>query len=90
MTIDRKMLCSGLALALLSGCTANDPGMGDAVRANQAAQIIEPDPQYAETMTTSGDQVSGAQERYRKGSVKQPVAEATNSGISGGGSSGGN
>jgi type IV pilus biogenesis protein CpaD/CtpE len=90
MTIDRKMLCSGLALALLSGCTANDPGMGDAVRANQAAQIIEPDPQYAEAMTANGDQTAGAQERYRKGSVKQPAGEATTSGVSGGGSSGGN
>ncbi|HMT41012.1 hypothetical protein [Sphingorhabdus sp.] len=92
MTIDRKMLCSALALALLAGCTPNDTGIGDAARANYAAQIVEPEPQYAEAMTASGDQAMAAQERYRKGAVKQPVAEKTTSGISssGGSSSGGN
>ena len=92
MTIDRKMLGSALALALLAGCTPNDTGIGDAARANYAAQIVEPEPQYAEAMTASGDQAMAAQERYRKGNVKQPVAEKTTSGISssGGSSSGGN
>ena len=91
MTIDRKTFgCSALALALLSGCTANDPGMGDAARANYAAQIIEPDPQYAEAITANGDQTAGAQERYRTDKVKKPVSVKTTSGTGGGGSSGGN
>lgn len=96
MTIDRKTLgCSALALMLLSGCTPNDVGLGDAVRANHTAQIVEPDPQYTEAMTANGDQTAGAQERYRKGNVKKPVGENTTSGSGGGGgrsgsSSGGN
>ncbi len=89
MIFDRKMLGSALALVLLAGCTPNDTGLGDAVRANYAAQIVEPEPQYAEAMTASGDQTAGAQERYRKGNVKQPVAEKTTSGVTGGGGSSG-
>lgn len=84
MTIDRKTLgCSVLALALLSGCTPNDIGLGDAVRANHAAQIVEPDPQYAEAMTANGDQTAGAQERYRTGKIKKPVGVKTTTGTGG-------
>lgn len=89
MTIDRKFLgCSVLALALLSGCTANDPGMGDAVRANHAAQIVDPEPQYAEAMTADGSQTASAQERYRTDKVKKPVGVKTTTGGSGSGGGG--
>ena len=92
MTIDRKMLGSATALLLLAGCTPNDAGLGDAVRANYAAQIVEPEPQYTEAMTANGEQTAAAQDRYRKGTVKQPAAQKTTSEFSGGGgsSSGGN
>lgn len=96
MTIDRKALLAGAALLALAGCTPNDTGIGDAARANYAAQVVNPEPIYAEAMTTDGSQVAGAQERYRKGEVKKPVGVKTTSGGSGGGggrsgsSSGGN
>ncbi|MFN3748011.1 MAG: hypothetical protein ACK4SJ_04920 [Sphingorhabdus sp.] len=93
MTIDRKALLAGAALLALAGCTPNDTGIGDAARANYAAQVVNPEPVYAEAMTTDGSQVAGAQERYRGGKVKQPVAEKTTTGGSGSGSgssSGGN
>lgn len=89
MTIDRKAILSGVALLALGGCTANDVGMGDSVRANQAAQIVDPEPAYAEAMTANGNQTAGAQDRYRRGAVKKPVGVKTTSG-SGGGSSGSN
>lgn len=90
MTIDRaKMLCSVLALGLLSSCTANDPGMGDAVRTNYAAQIVNPDPEYTEPMAANADQTAAAQERYRKGTVKKPVGVKTTTGGSGSGSGSG-
>lgn len=95
MIIDRKALLAGAALLALAGCTPNDTGIGDAARANYAAQIVDPDPQYAEVMTTDGSQVAGAQDRYRKGTVKKPVGVKTTTGGSGSGggsgsSSGGN
>lgn len=95
MIIDRKALLAGAALLALAGCTPNDTGIGDAARANYAAQIVDPDPQYAEAMTTDGSQVAGAQDRYRKGTVKKPVGVKTTTGGSGSGggsgsSSGGN
>ncbi len=90
MTIDRaKMLCSVLALGLLSSCTANDPGMGDAVRSNYAAQVVNPEPEYAEPMAANADQTAAAQERYRKGTVKKPVGVKTTTGGSGSGGGGG-
>jgi hypothetical protein len=82
---------------VVSGCTPNDISMGAAVRNNNEAQIVEPDPKYTEEMVADGSQVAGAQERYRTGAVKKPVAVKTTTGTgsskgsgSSGGSSGGN
>jgi type IV pilus biogenesis protein CpaD/CtpE len=86
MTIDRKIVFAGAALLALAGCTPNDTGIGDAARANYAAQIVDPEPQHAKAMTADGSQVAGAQDRYRKGEVKKPVGVKTTSGGSGGGS----
>lgn len=93
MTINRKTALVTSALLALTGCSANDTGLGDAVRSNYAAQIVEPEPEYAEAMTADGNQTAAAQERYRKGEVKKPVGVKTTKGSSGGGSgssSGGN
>jgi hypothetical protein len=86
------LLGSGCALV---GCSPNDITLGAAVHNNNEAQIVEPDPKYAEGQTADGVQVAGAQDRYGKGTVKKPVGvKTTNSssgrGGSGGGSSGGN
>lgn len=88
MTIDRRILFGAAAIACLSGCTANDTGLGDAVRANYAAQIVDPDPTHAEIMAANGNQTAGAQERYRTGSVKKPVGVKTTETMSGGSGSG--
>lgn len=87
MTINRKTILVTSALLALTGCSANDTGLGDSVRSNYAAQIVDPDPEYAEAMTADGNQTAAAQERYRKGEVKQPVGVKTTTGGSGSGSS---
>lgn len=90
MTIERKTKLGLLstAAALIAGCTPNDTGLGSAARSNYEAQVVEPDPAYAQDQQTSGSQVAGAQERYRTGRVKKPASiRTTDSGAAG--SSGG-
>ncbi len=89
MTIKRIIACSAVA-ATVTACTPNDIGLGNAARANYAAQIVEPDPQYADAMVANGAQTAAAQDRYRKGTVKKPVGVKTTTGGSGSGSGGGN
>lgn len=84
MTINAKVAGCALLLALLPSCTANDIGMGNAVRSNYAAQIVEPDPQYTAPVTANGDQTAAAQDRYRRGAVKRPRSIRTTSGSGGG------
>jgi hypothetical protein len=86
MTIKRIIAVASVALAV-SACTPNDIGLGDAAKANYAAQIVEPDPQYADAMVADGAQTAAAQDRYRKGTVKKPVGVKTTTGGSGGGGS---
>jgi hypothetical protein len=88
MTIKRIILVGAAALAV-SACTPNDVGLGDAAKANYAAHIVDPDPVYADAMVANGTQTAGAQERYRKGTVKKPVGVKTTSGGSGRGSGSG-
>jgi hypothetical protein len=89
MTIKRIIAVGAVALTV-SACTPNDIGLGSAAKANYAAQIVEPDPQYESAMAANGDQTAAAQERYRKGTVKKPVSIKTTSKSGGGsGSSGG-
>ncbi len=89
MTIKRIMTAS-VALLAVSACTPNDIGLGDAAKANYAAQIVEPDPVYTEAMVANGAQTAAAQDRYRKGTVKKPVGVKTTTGGSGSGSGSGN
>ena len=82
MTI-KRIIAVALAGLAVSACTPNDIGLGDAAKANYAAQIVEPDPVYADAMVANGAQTAAAQERYRKGTVKKPVGVKTTSGGSG-------
>ena len=70
MTI-KRILTASAALLVVSACTPNDIGLGDAAKANYAAQIVNPEPVYAEAMVADGNQTAGAQSRYRKGTVKK-------------------
>lgn len=85
MTI-KRIVAASAALLSVTACTPNDIGLGDAAKANYAAQIVDPDPQYADAMVANGAQTAAAQERYRKGTVKKPVGVKTTSGGSGSGS----
>ena len=85
MTI-KRVLTACAALLVVSACTPNDIGLGDAARSNYAAQIVNPEPVYEDAMVTSGTQSAAGQERYRKGTVKKPVGVKTTTGGSGSGS----
>ena len=84
--IIKRILTANAALLVVSACTPNDIGLGDAVKANYAAQIVNPEPVYEEAMVANGNQAAAGQERYRKGTVKKPVSIKTTSGGSGSGS----
>lgn len=88
MTI-KRIIAASAALLTVTACTPNDIGLGDAAKANYAAHIVDPDPQYADAMVANGAQAAAAQERYRKGAVKKPVGVKTTSGGSGSGGGGG-
>lgn len=87
MIIKRYML-AGAGLLALSACTPNDIGLGNAAKANYAAQTVVPDPTYEEAMVADGNQTAGAQERYRKGTVKKVKSIRTTNSSSGGGGGG--
>ena len=79
-------------IGLLAGCTPIDTTFGDSVKTDYALQTINPDPKPVPAEAAvmeggSGTQAANAAERYRKGTVKQPQSQRTNSG--GGGSGGG-
>lgn len=63
-----------LAAALGTAGCATDTGLGNAVRQNMAAQVIDPDPQHRGTPMEagSGDRAALAMWRYRKGRVLDP------------------
>jgi hypothetical protein len=93
MTMARRLRTAVLSAALailagLAGCTPIDTGFGAAVKTDYALQVIDPDP-AARTGAQpggSGVQAQQAAERYRKGTVKQPVSIETTTKTSGGGS----
>ena len=84
------MIMSATASALaLGGCSAVDPGFGEALRYDMAIQTIDPDPVYPEDgakPSDNGAKASNATKRYRTGTVK-PV-ETMSAGSSGGTGSG--
>ena len=71
-------------------CAPVDPGFGDSLRYDMAAQTINPDPVYPATGAkpgSNGEKAADASKKYRKGQTK-PVERisANSSGSSGGGS----
>lgn len=80
-------LVPGIALAALAGgCTPHDTTFGGALRADIALQVKDPDPTHAGEQSGSGEQAAQAAERYRKGTVRQPVAQQTTRATTGGSS----
>jgi hypothetical protein len=84
--IIKRIIAVTISALMVSACTPNDVGLGDAAKANYAAHIVEPEPVYAEVMVANGSQTAAAQERYRTGTVKKPVGVKTTTGGSGSGS----
>lgn len=84
MTI-KRVLTACAALLVVSACTPNDIGLGDAARSNYAAQVVNPEPVYEDAMVADGNQSAAGQERYRKGTVKKPVGVKTTTGGTGSG-----
>lgn len=83
-----KLIAAAGAIALLAGCAPVDPGLGEAVKYNALAQTVDPDPIYRPDGAlpgASGDTAAAALDRYRKGTVKQPVSQTTTTSVSGGG-----
>jgi len=88
MRFDAKQLVVGLALTALSGCSAVDPGLGEAQRYNMAIQTVNPDPVYPEDGAQPGDNgEKGAEavKRYRKGETTEIKAQSTSNVSIGGG-----
>lgn len=82
-----SIAAAAIAGALLGGCTPIDASFGGAVKADYAAQVVDPDPVVTSTGARpggSGAQAQAAAERYRKGTVKQPVQIQTTSKTSSG------
>ncbi|WP_187107859.1 hypothetical protein [Sphingomonas xanthus] len=79
------------ALAGLASCAPVDPGFGEALRYDMAAQTIDPDPVYPEDGAqpgSNGEKAAAATEKYRKGETKQLRIERTGQGVSSGSGSG--
>jgi hypothetical protein len=99
MAMSSKRLLIAAACAALGGCSTvyshygdEDPGLGEAVKYDQAVQVINPAPVYAANSTqpgSNGDVGAKAVERYRTDKVKQVQEMQTTSGSSGSGSSSG-
>ena len=85
MTI-KRILAACAALLVVSACTPNDIGLGDAVKSNYAAQIVNPEPVYTKAMVADGNEAAAGQERYRKGTAKKPVGVRTTTESTGGSS----
>jgi len=86
-----------LALPLLVGGCLNEPigvrdaALGEAVKYDNALQVINPDPVYAEGAAqpgASGEHAVKATEAYRKGIVKPVETMRTTTGSTSGGGSG--
>ena len=69
------------AIALLAaGCTPVDYGMGEAIKYDMAVQTVNPEPVYAPGAAQpggAGERGALAAERYRRGTVKEPVTMST-------------
>ena len=97
-----KLTLIAAAVLLTSGCSTGytkhigeeDPGLGETVKYNAAAQIINPDPVYPAGSAQPGDNGAKGQaavKRYRTDAVKAleviSSTQSTGGGMSGGGAS---
>lgn len=96
MPIDRKVLIALPLAAAVAGCNQGEVAstgpvaqFGDANRMTMMAQVIDPDPQYAEPMQTSGDHAAQAIDRFRTDKVKKPERVRSTQNVTGGGGGGG-
>ncbi len=91
----RRLWIVLIASAALGGCNTwythygdEDPGLGEAVKYNAAAQTINPAPVYSADSAqpgSNGEVGAAAVKRYRTGKVTQPESLGTSSGMSSGG-----
>lgn len=95
-----KLTLIAVAVLLTCGCRTGytkhigeeDPGFGETVKYNAAAQIINPDPVYPAGSAQPGDNGAkgqAAMKRYRTDAVKaiETISSTSGSGSGGGGSS---
>lgn len=83
MNCDRKLMLAAVLAVASAGCAPVDAGMGEALRYDMAAQTVDPDPVYPQDGAKPGDDgehAAKATDRYRKGNVKQPAAQSSQSG----------
>lgn len=86
-----KVLAAGGLALLLAGCEhalgepANAAKFGEANRMTMMAQVVNPDPQYDQPMTGSGDSAAQAVERWRTDKVKKPERVRSTESVRGGG-----
>ena len=72
----------GAATLAVSACAPVDPGFGDSLRYDMAAQTINPDPVYPATAAkpgSNGEKAAEATKKYRKGQTKPAVRESVQS-----------
>lgn len=97
MNTDRARWLALALLPLLAGCEHDFAGLGkpastfgEANRQTMMAQVVDPEPEYDTLVPpTSAEHAGQAVDRYRKGAVKQPERQSSQT-SSGGGGSGGN
>jgi hypothetical protein len=86
----RKVIIISCACIALGACVPVDRGLGETVRWNNTAQLVNPEGTRASPGAPieggSGKKGQAAVDRYEKGTVKEPPRE--NSQTSGGGGSG--
>ena len=91
MRSEARWLIVGLGALATAACAPVDPGLGEAVKYNQAIQTINPDPVYAPGGAKpggSGTAAAAAAKRYRLGNVKSVEVISISSGSSGSSGSG--
>jgi hypothetical protein len=91
MTIDLRFLVLPAAALLLAGCehgigkdAAAADNFGEAARQTLMAQVVDPDPQYDEPLTTRAEHAAQATDRYHKDKVKKPERVKSTVSVGGG------
>lgn len=88
MRSDLRLLPLSIMALAGAGCAPVDPGLGEALKYNQAIQTINPDPVYPATGAQPGDNgdvAAAAAKRYRSGNVKPVETMSASTSASGAG-----